>query len=821
MSISNTTRKAGPFVCNGVTTAFPFTFKVFKPSEVVVTLTNDLGVVSSLTLGTGFSVALNDNQDTSPGGTVTTTTAYEAGSTITLTSDVQPLQPIVLTNSGGFYPKVINDGFDRLTILIQQQAELNSRQLTVPIGETIAHLPPKAQRQNSIQGFDVNGDPTVVGFPNIQNLANLRSYGIDILDTGDADAVQADVAPYLIEAMADAKRWGIGRVNFPGKGFDFCVKPDYATYGDFTYQDGTTTVPFKRGVIPLVSNVALVGQGARLYHEGGQLDPGGMFYTPFWESDGQIENVAIIGLELDANIANQTVTQYLGAATETGLWMHGHGIYCGSMDRLIVKRCKIHGFIGHAVFAFAGGDKYSEHISMIENDIYDNLQGGYQGSANWFLSAYNYYHGDGGWTGLGPNVELAGASEGGQSGRYIRSLYDTFDGRDGLSSTYATQHDFNGYSGLATDSAEALAARTHRRRGFMASGDYYDNSPNTGQRGEIQVIGARCYEAGVQITGWRNIHVSDLYVENSYQADVNRYWPPLGGPLSISPAGLDEFNEGVHVSGVIIRTDESLPAVFMRKMTRVKADIQVIGGRSVPLRLESCAGQFNVSARDFGTKSTGAFGDNTGSTSSAVVMYGNEGPIDITVHAEDTRGAGAQMEYAVYGNVSDATPVMVRGSSTGHLTSTIRDVVGNRILDLGLIDAAVRKLPVSAPVVLKNGLETHGSVDLISDSGDLNVNLRSANGTARKLNFITASGLQFQISQTSDGGVLFQQFTDGGFQRQPLRFDESGVLAIIGTWDDPLQTSTGWLWVSASGVLRIKSAQPTADSDGVAVGSQS
>lgn len=689
--------------------------------------------------------------------------------------------------------------------------------LTVPAGETITELPPRIQRRNSIQGYDANGNPTAVTFPNIQNLANLRSYGIDILDTGKTEDVLADVAPYLIEAMADAKRWGIGRVNFPGKGFDFCVKPSYATYGDFTYQDGTTIVPFKRGVIPLVSGVALVGQGARLYHEGGQRDPGGMFYSPFWEDDGQVENVAIIGLELDANIANQIITQYLGAPTETGLWMHGHGIYCGSVDRLMVKRCKIHGFIGHAVFAFAGGDKYSEHISMIENDIYDNVQGGYQGSANWFLSAYNYYHGDGGWTGLGPNVELAGASEGGQSGRYIRSLYDTFDGRDGLSSTYATQHNFNGYSGVATDSAEALAARTHRRRGFMASGDYYDNSPNTGQRGEIQVIGARCYEAGVMITGWRNIHVRDLYVENSYQADINRYWPPVGSPLLISPGGLDEVNEMVDVSGVQIRTDETLPAVFMRKMARVKADITVIGGRSVPLRLESCSGQFNVSARDFGTKWSGTVTDSTGNTSSAVVVYGSVGPLELTVHAEDTRGVDAQMDYAVYVNSAAA---IIRGTSTGHIRAPYRDVVGNLVMDLGMINMSNKALNINVPLVAAKGLETHGTVDFISDGGDLNVNLRGPNGTARKVNFITTDGMQFQISQISDGGVNFQQFDDGTFERQPMRFDENGVLFINASWDSPLATSTGYLWQSATQVLRASGVKPTADTDGVAVGSQ-
>jgi hypothetical protein len=39
MSISTTDRKAGPFVGNGVTTAFDFEFKVFSSADVLVVKT--------------------------------------------------------------------------------------------------------------------------------------------------------------------------------------------------------------------------------------------------------------------------------------------------------------------------------------------------------------------------------------------------------------------------------------------------------------------------------------------------------------------------------------------------------------------------------------------------------------------------------------------------------------------------------------------------------------------------------------------------------------------------------------------------------------
>ena len=132
MSISSATRKAGPYTGNGVTVAFPFSFKVFAAGDVRVVRTDLSGVETDLALTTDFTVSLNTNQDSNPGGTITTVTPPASGILITLTSALQNLQPVTLTNAGGFYPKVINDALDRVTIQIQQLAEAVGR--TVKVG---------------------------------------------------------------------------------------------------------------------------------------------------------------------------------------------------------------------------------------------------------------------------------------------------------------------------------------------------------------------------------------------------------------------------------------------------------------------------------------------------------------------------------------------------------------------------------------------------------------------------------------------------------------------------------------------------------------
>lgn len=136
MTISSEVRKAGPYDGNDVTTSFPFSFKVFSADDVVVVLTDPAGIETTLT-GTDYSVTLNADQDTAPGGTVNKVSALATDYLLTITSSVPNLQPLDLTNQGGFYPKVINAALDRLTILAQQNAEQIGRSVKVPISSSV------------------------------------------------------------------------------------------------------------------------------------------------------------------------------------------------------------------------------------------------------------------------------------------------------------------------------------------------------------------------------------------------------------------------------------------------------------------------------------------------------------------------------------------------------------------------------------------------------------------------------------------------------------------------------------------------------------
>lgn len=181
MTINSTIRKAGPFIGNGTASSFPFTYKVFQASDLdVVRLDQSTNVETTLVLTTDYTVTLNQDQDSNPGGTVTLVAgALATGYTLTMTSDVPNLQPTDLTNQGGFYPEVINDALDRATIQIQQLQEQTDRSLRLPLSSTAdAELPPSAP--NELIGWDATGNNLINVDPG--SLATVVAYATAYCD---------------------------------------------------------------------------------------------------------------------------------------------------------------------------------------------------------------------------------------------------------------------------------------------------------------------------------------------------------------------------------------------------------------------------------------------------------------------------------------------------------------------------------------------------------------------------------------------------------------------------------------------------------------
>jgi hypothetical protein len=153
MTIPSTVRKAGPLLGTGAQTAWPFTFKVFAATDIAVTIADSLGVETALVLNTHYSVSLNANQDTSPGGTVTypiSGTALASGSVLTIVGDLDYDQPLDLPSGGNFSPLALENELDRLTMQIQQLREQYSRALQVRVTSDASVVLPSPVASNVI-----------------------------------------------------------------------------------------------------------------------------------------------------------------------------------------------------------------------------------------------------------------------------------------------------------------------------------------------------------------------------------------------------------------------------------------------------------------------------------------------------------------------------------------------------------------------------------------------------------------------------------------------------------------------------------------------
>lgn len=163
---------------NGLTTSFSFTFPVPLASELFVYYTDATGNVTLLNPNsysvTGIGSAV--------GGAVTYPLAgspIATGTSLTIQRTVTYQQLTDLVNQSGFYPNVVENALDYLTMQTQQLAQQLGLALTVPISASPKNLvlPAAAARANQLVGFDVNGNAVTYPITASVGAGNLTSEG--------------------------------------------------------------------------------------------------------------------------------------------------------------------------------------------------------------------------------------------------------------------------------------------------------------------------------------------------------------------------------------------------------------------------------------------------------------------------------------------------------------------------------------------------------------------------------------------------------------------------------------------------------------------
>lgn len=231
MTVSATPRKAGPFLGNGATTAFPFAFKVFDKTDIAVTLLDATGIETTLVLDSAYSVTVNVDQNASPGGSVTYTpggSAMPLGSSLTITGNMAATQPLDIVDLGRFLPQVLENELDRVTILYQQTAEKLGRAWTVPVSDVAAPtLPTATARKGHVLAFDpVTGQPGVSSYTSDQ-VASALSVITSALAAINAGAVgPLDALSFMAAGTGARSRSGQDKMR------DWVSVRDFGAFGD-------------------------------------------------------------------------------------------------------------------------------------------------------------------------------------------------------------------------------------------------------------------------------------------------------------------------------------------------------------------------------------------------------------------------------------------------------------------------------------------------------------------------------------------------------------------------------------------------------------
>ncbi|MDE9605269.1 hypothetical protein [Citrobacter freundii] len=102
---------------NGVTTSFPYTFRIFKKSDLVVQVVDLSENIIDLVLDTDYTVTGAGGYT---GGNVVLSSPLANGYQISISRELPVTQETDLRNQGKFFAEVHEDAFDKLTMLIQQ-----------------------------------------------------------------------------------------------------------------------------------------------------------------------------------------------------------------------------------------------------------------------------------------------------------------------------------------------------------------------------------------------------------------------------------------------------------------------------------------------------------------------------------------------------------------------------------------------------------------------------------------------------------------------------------------------------------------------------
>lgn len=211
MTVSTTISKSGPYDGAGTTGPFLVDFRFLEDAHLRVVHTDADAVDTTLTLNVDYTVSGAGDET----GTVTLTDPLPVGERLTIIRSVPATQEADYVPNDRFPAESHEQALDKLTMLVQQNAEVISRALVVSESDPSPSLvlPSVAARANRYLSFDNTGKPVSTTF----DVDTIHQASQAAIDAAAAAAVSESNAADSENAAANSAAFAQQQSEFVGQ----------------------------------------------------------------------------------------------------------------------------------------------------------------------------------------------------------------------------------------------------------------------------------------------------------------------------------------------------------------------------------------------------------------------------------------------------------------------------------------------------------------------------------------------------------------------------------------------------------------------------